>query len=58
MAAKPRWGAPVVSLWLLSIIGNLLVIPGYFDVALRDFGLTLGALSLWRLSVQYSGRRF
>jgi len=47
---KPRIGAYVVALWLLGIIVNLLLIPGYFDVALRDFGLLLGALALGRLS--------
>lgn len=36
--------------WLLLIILNLLAIPGYFDVALRDLGLMLGALALGRLS--------
>ena len=40
----------VVAAWLLLIIGNLLLIPGYFDVALRDVGLMLGALALGRLS--------
>lgn len=53
VAAKPRWGALVMGFWLAGIIGNLLMIPGYFDVALRDFGLALGAFSLWRLSDQY-----
>lgn len=53
VAVKPRIGAFVVGLWLLGIIGNLLMIPGYYDVALRDFGLALGAYSLWRLSGQY-----
>lgn len=47
---KPRIGAYVVALWLLGIIVNLLLIPGYYDVALRDFGLLLGALALGRLS--------
>jgi uncharacterized membrane protein YphA (DoxX/SURF4 family) len=47
---KPRVGAYVVAAWLLAIIGNLLLIPGYYDVALRDFGLMLGALALARLS--------
>lgn len=56
VAVKPRWGALVVGLWLMGIIGNLLLIPGYFDVALRDFGLALGAFSFWRLSDQFSGR--
>lgn len=47
---KPRIGAYVVAAWLLGIILNLLLIPGFFDVALRDFGLMLGALALGRLS--------
>jgi uncharacterized membrane protein YphA (DoxX/SURF4 family) len=47
---KPRIGAYVVAGWLLAIIINLLLIPGYYDVALRDFGLFLGALALGRLS--------
>jgi uncharacterized membrane protein HdeD (DUF308 family) len=51
---KPRIGAYVVAIWLLGIIINLLLIPGYFDVALRDFGLLLGALALGRLSVTFS----
>ena len=50
VAARPRWGSLVVGLWLLGIIGNLMLIPGYFDIALRDFGLSLGAFALWRLS--------
>jgi uncharacterized membrane protein YphA (DoxX/SURF4 family) len=50
----PKIFAYVVSLWLVLIIVNLLMIPGYFDVALRDFGLALGALALGRLSQQYS----
>jgi|ERR1044072_7067074 hypothetical protein len=47
---KPRFFAYVVSLWLLLIIINLLTIPGYYDIALRDLGLALGALALGRLS--------
>jgi len=50
---KPKIFAYVVSAWLLGIIVNLLMIPGYFDVALRDLGLSLGALALGRLSVVY-----
>ena len=49
----PRIFAYVVSAWLLLIIVNLLLIPGYFDVALRDLGLSLGALSLGRLASVY-----
>jgi hypothetical protein len=54
VAWKPRIFAYVVAAWLLVIIGNLLLIPGYFDVALRDFGLFLAALALARLSQQFS----
>lgn len=54
VAIRPRWGSAVVGLWLCGIIANLLLIPAYFDVALRDFGLALGALSLFRLSRQYN----
>lgn len=50
---KPRIFAYVVSAWLLLIVANLLMIPGYFDVALRDFGLSLAALALARLSQEY-----
>lgn len=46
----PRVFAYVVAAWLALIIINLLMIPGYFDVAMRDFGLLLGALALARLS--------
>jgi hypothetical protein len=50
VAFKPKVFAYVVSAWLLLIIANLLMIPGYYDVALRDFGLALAALALARLS--------
>lgn len=53
VALKPRLFAYVVSAWLLLIVVNLLMIPGYFDVALRDFGLSLAALALARLSQEY-----
>jgi hypothetical protein len=56
VAFKPRLFAYVVSAWLLLIVINLLMIPGYFDVALRDFGLALGALALARLSQEYDAR--
>jgi uncharacterized membrane protein YphA (DoxX/SURF4 family) len=56
VAFKPRLFAYVVSAWLLLIVANLLLIPGYFDVALRDFGLSLGALALARLSQEYGSR--
>src|SRR5713101_3079889 len=43
---KPRYGAYVVAAWLAGIIINLLSYSGYYDIALRDFGLMLGALTL------------
>jgi uncharacterized membrane protein HdeD (DUF308 family) len=49
----PRLGGYVVMLWLWGIIVNLMLIPGFFDVALRDFGLSLGALALARLSEDF-----
>jgi hypothetical protein len=54
VALKPRIFAYVVSAWLVGIIINLLLIPGFYDIALRDLGLALGALALGRLSRQYS----
>ncbi len=54
VALKPRIFAYVVAAWLVIIIINLLLIPGYFDIALRDFGLFLGALALARLSQQFA----
>jgi hypothetical protein len=54
VALKPRIFAYIVAAWLALIIINLLLIPGYFDVALRDFGLLLAALALARLSQQFS----
>jgi len=42
--------------WLWAIIINLLSFPGFYDIALRDFGLSLGALALARLSRDYDFR--
>ena len=53
VALKPKVFAYVVSAWLLLIIANLMMIPGYYDVALRDFGLALGAFALARLSAEF-----
>jgi hypothetical protein len=50
VAWRPRIGAYVVALWLAGIIVDLLVLGGYGDVALRDFGLLLAALALARLA--------
>jgi hypothetical protein len=54
VALKPRIFAYIVAAWLALIIINLLLIPGYFDVALRDLGLLLAALALGRLSQQFA----
>lgn len=51
---KPKLFAYVVAVWLFLIILNLLMIPGYFDIALRDFGLMLGAIALGRLSKEFA----
>jgi hypothetical protein len=53
VALKPRIGAYVVAAWLVGIILDLLLLGSFFDVALRDFGLFLGALALARLSTVY-----
>ncbi|MGN6586153.1 MAG: hypothetical protein ACTHKT_01615 [Solirubrobacterales bacterium] len=50
---KPRYGAYVVAAWLAGIVINLLTYSGYYDIALRDFGLMLGALTLARLASVY-----
>ena len=53
VALKPRYAAYVVAAWLAGIIINLLTYSGFYDVALRDFGLLLGALTLARLGSIY-----
>ena len=52
VAVKPAIGSYVVAAWLWGIIVNLLLVPGYYDIALRDFGLSLGALALGRLAMK------
>lgn len=52
---KPKIFAYIVALWLLAIIVNLLIIGNYYDIALRDLGLALGALALGRLSHKHEG---
>jgi hypothetical protein len=47
---RPKIFAPVVAAWLGLIIITLIIAGGFWDVALRDFGLLLGALALWRLA--------
>ena len=50
VAVAPRWGAPLVALWLAGIIVDLVTLGDYYDVALRDFGLLVSALALARLA--------
>jgi len=53
VAVKPRLGATVVAAWLAGIILDLLLLGSFYDVALRDLGLLLGALALRSLSAVY-----
>jgi len=54
VAVMPRFGGLLVAGWLGGIILNLLLVGGYGDIALRDFGLLVGALALSRLASAYS----
>lgn len=51
VAVRPKYGSVIVAAWLAGIIVNLLLLGSFYDVALRDFGLLVGALALNRLSV-------
>ena len=53
VAVRPRIGGYVVAAWLAGIILNLLLIPDFYDVALRDFGLLVAAVALARLAALY-----
>src|SRR5687768_12931429 len=53
VAVLPRVGGYVVAAWLAGIIVNLLLIGGFYDIALRDFGLLVGALALARLAAAF-----
>src|ERR671934_262813 len=59
VAVAPVIGAPPVAAWLGGVVINLLTNdpPEYYDIALRDFGLLLGALTLGRLALALNGRR-
>ncbi|MGH3342814.1 MAG: hypothetical protein ACRDPK_08015 [Carbonactinosporaceae bacterium] len=58
VALLPRFGGWLVAAWLAGIIVNLLTIPDFYDVALRDFGLLVAAVALARLAAKYApGRR-
>lgn len=56
VAVLPRFGGYVVALWLAGIIVNLLLLGDFYDVALRDFGLLVGALALARLASTFDHR--
>jgi hypothetical protein len=54
VALKPKIGGYVVAAWLWGIIINLLLVQNFYDIALRDFGLSLGALALARLASAFT----
>jgi hypothetical protein len=56
VALRPRIGGYVVAAWLWGIIANLIIARGFYDIALRDFGLSLGALALARLATGFARR--
>jgi hypothetical protein len=53
VAVRPRFGGYLVAAWLAGIIVNLLMMAEHYDIALRDFGLLVGALSLARLAAVF-----
>jgi hypothetical protein len=57
VAVRPRFGGYLVAAWLAGIIVNLLMMADYYDIALRDFGLLLAALTLARLATAFASGR-
>jgi hypothetical protein len=57
VAVRPRFGAYLVAAWLAAIIVNLLLQADFYDIALRDFGLLIGALALARLATAFDRPR-
>jgi hypothetical protein len=57
VAVRPKFGGYLVAAWLGGLIVNLLLQADFYDIALRDFGLLLGALTLARLATAFDGRR-
>jgi hypothetical protein len=57
VALRPRFGGYLVAAWLAAIIVNLLLLGGHLDIALRDLGLMLAALSLARLATAFAPAR-
>lgn len=58
VALKPRFGGYLVAAWLTGIILNLLLLGDFFDIALRDLGLAIGAFALARLATAHRASRF
>ncbi|WP_203833202.1 hypothetical protein [Actinoplanes regularis] len=56
VALLPRFGGYLVAAWLGGIIVNLLLLGNFYDVALRDVGLLIGALALARLATAVAPR--
>lgn len=50
VAVRPKFGGYLVAAWLAGIVINLFLLGEYLDVAVRDIGLMVGALSLARLA--------
>ena len=57
VATRPRFGGYLVAAWLAGIIGNLLLQADFYDIALRDFGLLLAALTLSRIALAFPAQR-
>jgi hypothetical protein len=57
VALRPRFGGYLVAAWLAAIIVNLLLQADFYDIALRDFGLLIGALALARLATAFDRPR-
>lgn len=47
---KPRIGSLIVGCWLLGIVVNLLLTGQYFDIAVRDTVMAIGAFCLFILT--------
>jgi hypothetical protein len=57
VALRPRFGGYLVAAWLAGIIVNLLLQADFYDIALRDFGLLIGAVALARLATAFERPR-
>jgi uncharacterized membrane protein YphA (DoxX/SURF4 family) len=52
VALQPALGGWLLAVWLWMVAGNLLILPGYHDVVLRDLVLSLGAVALALLAAR------